>query len=66
MSNELRNIIRVFEDYGVQYDNATKVIIIRKPIHPRDFYFFRNYVFKLKDGVKDIIVGRYDYKKRGM
>lgn len=66
MSNELRDIIRIFGNYEVLYDNANKVIIIRKPIHPRDFHFFRNYVLRLKDGVKDIIVGRYNYKKRGM
>lgn len=66
MSNKLKDILEAFKQYGITYDSSSKIIIIREPIHPRDLHFIRKNVLVLKDGVKDIIVGRYNYKKRGM
>ena len=66
MSSELIYILSVFKKYDLEYDKFNKILIINEPIHPRDFYFIRNNVLKLKDGVKDVIVGRHFYKKRGM
>ena len=67
MSNELITILGVFGKYRIEYDIAEKIIIIKNPIHPRDFYFFVKYVKGLKDKINDIrVVDKNNIWKRGM
>ena len=63
MSNELNIILGIFGKYNIQYDLVNKIIIIRKPIHPRDFHFLLKYFKTLKDEIRDIRVIDY-YRRR--